>query len=45
MFAAQTTPRRPPFCAKTDEEAQYYPFQYRLNVRILLLRRLLASGW
>jgi len=39
------TARRPHFCAETDEEAQYYPFQYRLNARTLLLRRLLASGW
>jgi len=46
-FAAQImiTTRRPRFRAKADEEGQYYPFQYRLNVRIPLHERLLANGW
>jgi hypothetical protein len=35
--------RRSHFCAQGSEEAQYYPFQYRLNVRTLLQREILAG--
>jgi hypothetical protein len=45
IFLAQTTARRPPSRARTDEEVQYYPFQYRLTVRTPLRGKPLASGW
>ena len=39
------TARRPRFYVTTGEEEQYYPFQYRPNVKTLLRGKLLESGW